>query len=431
MEKSKSGSKETKARHHASYVPMLSLAERDRRWQMLRERMVVEGIDCLLLVGNDIKWGMGLANMRYVTHIGSSSGAYAVFPMTGEPVVWADLPHQHIPSSRYCFTQEWIKDIRPDGGPAPVVSFLRENKYERSTIGLVGYSGTALAGDIIPAGVYNYFYKELPDANIVTATGLVNHLRVIKSPEEISFLEKAGEIARKMIDTMIQSAEPGKKECELYADMVHTQLSNGGEAQIFILLSSGPVAGPGNNKQLLHGNHQPIVPTTRTLAVGDLIIFEMHASYGGYLVAAEFSLYLGQAPDELKRIHEVCVQCSEKVQEAMRPGATFGEVLQAEREPCQRAGMDYIELGFHQHGLSSAGPLTAVYKPGVGADTFAGVKISELKVRENMVFGTNIDIHDPRWKKDVGCVFGDTLHVTKDGGRHLVNTPVDIIEKLV
>ena len=119
----------------------------------------------------------------------------------------------------------------------------------------------------------------------------------------------------------------------------------------------------------------------------------------------------------------------ERVQEAMKPGATFGEVLEAEREPCVRAGMDYIELGFHQHGLASAGPLSGSYKPGAGR--FSGESIKDLKVRENMVFGTNIDIHDPNWKKDVGWMFGDTLHVTKDGSRCLVNSPRNIFEKEV
>jgi Xaa-Pro aminopeptidase len=416
-------------RHHASYVPSLSLEERDRRWELLRKRMLVDGLDCLFLYGNNIKWGMGMVNVRYVTHIGCGAGAFAVFPIVGEPVIWTDLAHQHIPSHRYLHTQNWIKDIRPDKGPGPVVEYLKEKNYAKSNIGLVGYSAGIMSGDIIPATVIDCLHKQLPEANFINATGLVNYYRLIKSMEEISFLEKAGEIARKVIDKMVQSAEPGKKECELFADMVHTQISNQAEPEIFIMFTSGPVDGPGNDKQLLHGAHYPAIPTTRELEKGDLILMEFHMSYGGYLAAAEFSLYLGKAPKELRRIHEVSVQCFEHLRDTMKPGVTFREAIEAERKPCEKAGMDYIELGFHQHGLGSAGPLTMVYKS--GDEGLSGDKISELIIQENMVFGTNIDIHDPRWKPDVGIMLGDTLHVTSDSARCLVNTPLNFFEKKV
>jgi Xaa-Pro aminopeptidase len=236
-----------------------------------------------------------------------------------------------------------------------------------------------------------------------------------------------GGIARKIIDTLIQSVEPGKKECELFPDMVHTQISNGAEPEIFIMFSSGPVEGPGSDKQLLHGAHSPAISSTRILEKGDLVIMEFHTSYAGYLFAAEFSLYFGKAPAELKRIHDVSVQCLERLKEKMKPGVTFKEAAEAEREPCRKAGMDFIELGFHQHGLGSAVPLTMVYKP--GQKSLSGDKINDLIIRENMVFSTNIDMHDPNWKKDVGIMLGDTLYVAKSHSRFLVNTPLEYFEK--
>ncbi|MFC2013368.1 M24 family metallopeptidase [Chloroflexota bacterium] len=381
----------------------------------------------MLFYANDCHFGMGMANLRYMTHIASKADAFAVFPVDGDPVVWVETPWHHIPDgSLYRYTQDWVKDIRPNTGPTPVASFLRDQQYDHGTIGLVGMT-TAVGGDINLAPIYDYFHRELPDAKIIDVTGLMDYLRMIKSPEEIIMLEKAGELARKTIDTMIQSAEPGKKECELYADMVHTQISNGGEAEIFNFLSSGPVEGP-MNKDLLHGAIQPIAPTMRTLEMGDLVITEFHANWGGYLAGAEFSVYLGKAPGELKRIHEVCVQCFEQLLEKMRPGNKFEEVLDAVREPCKRAGMDFVELGFHGHGVLSPEMPTAVCSS--GAPIGAGEKISRLEVRENMVFGTNIDIHDPKWKTDVGLMLGDTLHVTKDGARRLVDIPLDYLEKI-
>ena len=47
------------------YMPQFSLAERDRRWDRVRKKMLMEGLDALVLLGNDIYWGMGMANLRY------------------------------------------------------------------------------------------------------------------------------------------------------------------------------------------------------------------------------------------------------------------------------------------------------------------------------------------------------------------------------
>jgi hypothetical protein len=44
-------------------------------------------------------------------------------------------------------------------------------------------------------------------------------------------------------------------------------------------------------------------------------------------------------------------------------------------------------------------------------------------LQENMVFGTNIDIHHPKWRMNMGLMFGDTVVVTAQGPRALVNTP--------
>ena len=52
--------------------------------------------------------------------------------------------------------------------------------------------------------------------------------------------------------------------------------------------------------------------------------------------------------------------------------------------------------------------------------------MADFALEENMIFGTNIDIHNPRWKTDVGVMFGDTIHVTSSGGRRLVGIPLDL-----
>jgi hypothetical protein len=65
-----------------------------------------------------------------------------------------------------------------------------------------------------------------------------------------------------------------------------------------------------------------------------------------------------------------------------------------------------------------------VYKPGMGL--MGGDNIPAFVLEENMVLGTNIDIHNPRWRTDVGVMLGDTVQVTAKGGRRLVGIPLEL-----
>lgn len=408
------------------YLPHLSLEERDRRWEQARIKMVFHGLDALLLWGNDIFWDMGMVNFRYLTHIGSKHGGLAVFPLEGEPVVFSAPPHMNLPFSPYLSSQDWVQDIRPFTGLPTVVDTMMEMGYERSKIGIVGY-GSILAMHSVTHRDYSRLLELMPKATFIDATPLIEEMRLIKSPEEISMLEKAGHIARKTIDTMVEVARPGVTENELYGELVKTQIANGAEAQVFFLLASGPIdGGDGGTKHLLHGIDQPITPTTRELQKGDVIVSEFHTCYGGYMTATEFTVCIGKAPKEYHRIHDLSVECLLAETEAMRPGATVREVWEAARAPVNRAGLDFVELGFHGHGMASPEFPVVVYKSGRGL--MSGEKIGDFRLREGMVFGHNIDVYDPKWKKDVGHMLGDCVVIEAKGARRLVNIPEELIE---
>jgi Xaa-Pro aminopeptidase len=413
------------------YLPQFSLQERNRRWAAIWEEMRLNEIDCLLMKGTDVFFGYGDSNIRYLTQIGSQRmGAIAIFPEEGTPVVFASPPHMHDkPFPVYKAFNNWITETRPMTGWKPVIETLKAIGYEQANIGLVGFKG-GYANNTISREEYQLLLRGLPKAVFTEATPLVEKARMIKSLEEIEMLKKSGEISRLKLEVMTRMAVPGTRECELYAEMVKTEISHGAEAFTFNLLASGSVTDPGHIQHLLHGRGQPLSPTTRPLKKGDLIITEFHTSYGGYLSASEQSVFIGEPPKELRRIHDVAVECLEMGIQKLRPGVTVGEAAEAFREPVRKANMDFIELGFHGHGLSSpelprsatapSEKLRRERSPGF----FHGP--ASMMIRENMVVATNIDIHDPAWRKDVGIMGpGDTIWVTEKGPVKLVGTPLE------
>lgn len=50
----------------------------------------------------------------------------------------------------------------------------------------------------------------------------------------------------------------------------------------------------------------------------------------------------------------------------------------------------------------------------------------EIRLEENMVFGQNIDIHNPKWNPNTGLMLGDTIWVTRDGPKKLTRIPVEL-----
>lgn len=405
------------------YIPQLSLAERDRRWRATRQRMEADEIDCLIVWGNTISQGLGMTNVRYLTQVGSWHGGIALFPLEGEVTLFSAPPHMSLPYNGYLAAQDWIADIRPYSMRA-IVEELKARRLERGRLGVVSY-GNVVAGNNLTYYDYLALREGLPQATFVDTSEMVEGLRRIKSPEEITMLEKSGAIGRKVVHTLIETAAPGVRENELYAEMIRTQLIEGAEPNIFILMSSGPIAGGGvMQRRLTHGNDQPLCPTSRKLENGDIVICEFHVSYAGYLSAVEFTVAVGEPPRELKELHAVAVECLQAGIEQFRPGASVRQVAAAMREPVLGRGLDYLELGFHNHGLSSADFPTIVYKPGWGRMAFDD--LPDFALDEDMIFGTNIDIQNPRWKSDVGVMFGDTIHVTPSGGRRLVGIPLNL-----
>lgn len=405
------------------YLPQLSLQERDRRWRAARERMAAKGIDGLIVWGNTISQGLGMTNVRYLTQVGSWHGGIVLFPLEGEVTLFSAPRHMSLPHNGYLAAQDWVQDIRPYSMRA-IVEEIKARGHERGKIGIVSY-GNVVAGNNLTYHDYLALQAGLPQATLTDESEMVEELRRTKSPEEILMLEKSGAIARKVVETMIQTAAPGVRENELYAAMIHTQLVEGAEPNIFILMSSGPLgANRGVQRRLLHGNDQPLCPSQRKLEDGDLVICEFHVSYGGYLSAVEFTVAVGEPPKEVRDLHAAAVECLEAGVEKCRTGTTVRELAAAMREPVRRRGLDYIELGFHNHGLSSADFPTIVYKPGWGR--MAGDDMPDFALEAHMVLGTNIDIHNPEWRGDVGVMLGDTLHVTSSGGRRLVGIPLEL-----
>lgn len=408
------------------FMPTFSLKERDLRWDILRKKMIVAKIDCLIFLGNDIYYDMGTANLRYVFHVGGKIAPYGAFFLDRDPILWNSIPHMNRPYNFNLSIQEWVSDIRIFTGLPVMAAELRDQGYERSRVGVVGFSST-LAPLTLLQGEMDVLRSELPGAQLVDASWILEDMRIIKSEEEIGMLRKAGVIARKTVDALMATARPGVTEAAVFAEMIRTQVANGAEPNVFNLFNSGPVDHPETELwHLLHGVEQPQIPSMRPLERGDIILTEYHTKYSGYSCHTEYTVYLGEPPQKLLDLYKVSIECLDISREVFKEGNTLGEVLDAVRAPADRAKFDWVELGFHAMGLASPETPTVVYRDGYGSNALNGHNLRNFVLKEGMCFGNNIDLHDPSWKMDVGTMLSDFMVVRKDRAELLVNTPREL-----
>lgn len=399
-------------------LPRFSLAERDRRWEAIRNAMKERELDCLVICGAPMKFDFSVANARYISHIGGNSTfAFVVFPLQGEPTCFIESSAATV-LDYFSRAQDWMKDLRLKKGQGSwadtVVSRLKELGLEKGNIGVDGLAGSLDPNGYFPHSVYARLVELIPGANIVNTNDMLEKIRAIKSSEEIEFLERAAKLGDLMIETCARVARPGVRESEVYGKMREAMISNGGEDPTLFLWASDAHPLP----------HPFKLPTMRPLQKGDLIIFEIHPKYGGYFTHVERTFCLGQPEKEYLNIYEGCLATFARGMELFTPGRKISEAMKGVKDVIQTRGLDICECGIHGHGLSSLE--YPRYRHHVMQTDTKAIDSIEDEFKPGMVFAFNIDLVDPRWRNgETGCVFAETIVIDKDKSRRLHRFPIN------
>ncbi len=391
-------------------LPQFTLAERDRRWARVREAMANEGIDLLLAPPHSGHWGQMQADVRYLTECGINMyECLAVFPVAADIVVLTRM-EGHAAWLREMYG--WVTDVRPIGGKswsALVIERMAELGYDaasRGRVGVIGYAGSADA----PEGIMRYdtmadLVEAFPNVEWVSATELVNHVRMVKSAEEIACIERAGTIADRAVRAMVEHARPGIPAQMLWAHIHAAMLLAGGEYPNMINWDIRPDTG-----------FWPRYPTNRLIQPGDYCINEMDAKFNGYIHQTNHPLYMGTAPDNYRRAFDAVLAAFEAAREAAKPGNSIGDMARAAQAAFTSRGADGH---FMMHGRGLGDDLPSLSQGGPSDD--------HVVLEEGIAF-----ILKP-WAQDTGAsgyrfrmAVGDTCVVTATGGRRLSAHPMEL-----
>jgi Xaa-Pro dipeptidase len=274
---------------------------------------------------------------------------------------------------------------------------VKELGHEEGTLGIVDM-------ETMPASIYSGLLKKLPKARFVDARDLLVQVRMIKSPAELKFVEKAGEFADRGLEAIKATVKPGISDRAVWNAMEGAMTAHGAEPPSFTLYASGPWEGKGIN--FPHG------PTDRVLKEGDMVFNEITPSYGGYWVQLCRPISLGKPTDSFKKAFDVQVEMYNKTVEPLKPGNVYGEIDAKMREMAAKNGYDPVNAFSLQH---------------VGLDIIDRI-LKRTVLRSGMTIVNHPWIEYPPKKGEMGGhIIGDTYIITEGEPKCLSKVPFELV----
>jgi Xaa-Pro aminopeptidase len=335
-----------------------SLAERDRRWQAVRENAAKAGLDCIFVpLGNGV-------DGRYLTQLRCSA---MVLPTDGRaPIVIADRRSSNawVPEP-WQTGREWAE---------PMGEALLDLGMQRACIGVVGLKGGSLTHCNSIDGVVNHTALEsvmskLPDATFDDATNIVGCVRYVKSDEEIISVRQSAEVAAAGVDEFVKLARPGVDAGVLYADVLARLIEL--RSEYYPLALTIDAMGAEKPRRYLNP------PIGRRLERNTLITNEINAIRGAQLTQVCQPILLGKIPDEWKPVIELHKEVYEAGVTMIKPGTTFGTLTDFVNGVGARRGMRTV-MQLHGCGYGDDGPLFSAKS--------RGDRVGDLRIEKGNAF---------------------------------------------
>jgi Xaa-Pro aminopeptidase len=233
-------------------------------------------------------------------------------------------------------------------------------------------------------GIARAIRDAIPNVELVETEDEVESMRLIKEPGEVESLRRACEAADVALTKVLPRLEEGLTEVDVAAILEFEMRQAGSEGLSFpTILAFG--------EQAAEPHHQP---NARTLRAGDMIKFDFGATVDGYHSDMTRTIAFGEPKEELRKIYDLVLGSQQAGLDAVRAGATCGDVDKAARGYLAEHGYEYGHGTGHGLGLEihEAPPvrtgaslvmepgMTLTVEPGVYIPGLGGVRIEDSVV---------------------------------------------------
>ncbi len=345
----------------------------------LRQALIDNQIDALLITNE--------YNRRYMTGFTGTSGVAIV--SQNDAVFITDFRYTEQAA-------EQVKEFRIVEHKGTIIEEVAKQAAS------MGAKTIGFEKDAMHYGTYEV-YKAVLKADFVPVSGLIEKIRLIKTPEEINIIKVACEIADNAFTHILDFIKPGKTELEVSNELEFFMRKQGATSSSF-----DTIVASGLRSAFPHG-----VASEKVIETGDFVTLDFGAYYNGYISDTTRTIAVGQPSDKLVEMYNAVLESQLLALEKVGPGMTG---IQADA-----VARDYLK----SKGLGEAFGHSTGH--GIGLEVHEGPGLSfrsETVLEPNMVVTIEPGVYIP----GIGGVrIEDDILITETGNELLTHSTKQLI----
>ena len=311
-----------------------------------------------------------LSNVRYLTGFSGTNGQVLIY---GGGATFFSDPRYEARASQL------VKGAEVAIYPARLTDLLTDHL---STAGVerLGVEGSMTLAE------RDQLSEALPGTEIVTTPGLVEDLRRVKDPDELTLLRAAAALADDAFAWVLDNIAPGEAERDISLGIEMHMRRHGAEG-----VSFPPIVGSGPMSAHIHHT-----AGDRVMEKGDLVLLDLGCRLEGYCSDLTRTVVLGPASDHDSALYALVLEAQAAGLAAVRSGAAGADVDASPRKIITAAGHGErfghglghgVGLDIHEaprlhrisHDILRTGDVVTV-EPGVYVPDTGGIRIEDCVV---------------------------------------------------
>jgi Xaa-Pro aminopeptidase len=266
----------------------------------------------------------------------------------------------------------------------------------------LGITKLGFEQDHVTFGTYRSYEKAV-EGELVPVSGVIEKLRLIKTPSEIKILKEAADIADAAFKHILDFIRPGKTELEVSNELEFFMRKAGATSSSFDIIVASGYRGA-----LPHG-----VASDKLIENGDFVTLDFGAYYKGFISDITRTVAVGEPSAKLKEIYDVVLEAQLRGMAGIKPGMTGKEADALTR--------DYItEKGYGEYFGHSTGH-------GIGLEVHEGPALSsksDIILEPGMLVTVEPGIYIPGLG---GVRIEDDTQITETGNETLTHSTKELI----